>query len=168
MSFHRTWDQSIGGCGQCHSKDMDHSIGGCGQCHSIGHGPEYRKVWSMSFHQRSFLEYELQTMFPRFTKIPCCMGFNDVWLVPPRHLYWMWMNRACFALIYLQFSEIVCFIGTLKGTILSRSEQTFNRAWNWCPSLRWTQWLKITASTFMQQQTVIMTLWVLFSVTELI
>ena len=24
----------------------------------------------------------------------------------------------------------------LKGTVLSQSEQTFNRAWNWCPSLR--------------------------------
>ena len=38
-----------------------------------------------------------------------------------------------------------------KGTILSRSEQPFNRAWNLCPSLRWTQWLTVTGS-FMQQQ----------------
>ena len=38
-----------------------------------------------------------------------------------------------------------------KGTISSWSEQTFNRAWNRCPSLRWTQWLKITGA-FMQQQ----------------
>ena len=40
---------------------------------------------------------------------------------------------------------------TIKETVSSRSEQTFNRAWNQCPSLRWTQWLKITGS-FMQQQ----------------
>ena len=39
----------------------------------------------------------------------------------------------------------------VKGTVSSRSEQTFNMAWNRCPSLRWTQWLKITGS-FMQQQ----------------
>ena len=38
-----------------------------------------------------------------------------------------------------------------KEAISSRSEQTFNRAWNWCPSLSWTQWLTITGS-FMQQQ----------------
>ena len=30
----------------------------------------------------------------------------------------------------------------IKGTISSRSEQTLNRAWNRCPCLRWTQWLK--------------------------
>ena len=39
----------------------------------------------------------------------------------------------------------------VKGTVSSRSEQTFNRAWNRCPGLRWTQWLKITGS-FMQEQ----------------
>ena len=40
-----------------------------------------------------------------------------------------------------------------KGTVSSRSEQNFTRAWNRCPSysLRWTHWLKITGS-FMQQQ----------------
>ena len=42
-------------------------------------------------------------------------------------------------------------IALLKGTISSWSEQTFNRAWNRCPSLRWTRWLEITGS-FMQQQ----------------
>ena len=30
------------------------------------------------------------------------------------------------------------FFSGLKGTVSSRSEQTFNRAWNRCPSLRWT------------------------------
>ena len=38
-----------------------------------------------------------------------------------------------------------------KGTISSEKEQTFNMAWNRCPSLRWTQWLEITGA-FMQQQ----------------
>ena len=33
-----------------------------------------------------------------------------------------------------------------KGGVLSRSAQTFNRAWNRCPSLRLTQWLEITGS----------------------
>ena len=41
-------------------------------------------------------------------------------------------------------------LAIVKGTISPRTE-TFNRAWNQCPSLRWTQWLKITGS-FMQQQ----------------
>ena len=36
-----------------------------------------------------------------------------------------------------------------KWTVSSWLEQTFNRAWNRCPSLRWTQWLQITGS-FMQ------------------
>ena len=36
----------------------------------------------------------------------------------------------------------------LKGTKSSRSEQTFNRAWNRCPSLRWTQGLEITGSFY--------------------
>ena len=39
----------------------------------------------------------------------------------------------------------------VKGTVSSQSEKTFNRAWNRCPSLRWTQWLIMTGS-FMQQQ----------------
>ena len=39
-----------------------------------------------------------------------------------------------------------------KGTVSSRSEQTFNRAWNQCPILRWTQWLKITGSFIAVQQ----------------
>ena len=50
---------------------------------------------------------------------------------------------------------------SIKGTVSSRSEQTFNRAWKRCPSVRWTQWLKVTGS-FMQQHRYI------FSVTELI
>ena len=41
--------------------------------------------------------------------------------------------------------------GWFKGSVTSRSERTLNWAWNWCPGLRWTQWLKITGS-FMQQQ----------------
>ena len=30
----------------------------------------------------------------------------------------------------------------IKGTSSSWSEQTFDRAWNWCLSFRWTQWLE--------------------------
>ena len=44
-----------------------------------------------------------------------------------------------------------CCLKWLKGTVSSWLEQTFNRAWNWCPSLRWTQWLTNTDS-FMQHQ----------------
>ena len=32
---------------------------------------------------------------------------------------------------------------SVKGTISSQSGQTFNRAWNRCPSFKWAQWLKI-------------------------
>ena len=45
----------------------------------------------------------------------------------------------------------ILFSSDIKGTISSWPEQTFNRAWNRCPTLRWIQWLKITGS-FMQQQ----------------
>ena len=37
---------------------------------------------------------------------------------------------------------------TLSGIVSPRSEQTFNRAWNQCPSLWWTQWLKIIGSIY--------------------
>ena len=40
---------------------------------------------------------------------------------------------------------------TLKGQYRHGSEQTFNRAWNRCPSLRWTKWLKSTGSCMQQQ-----------------
>ena len=49
-------------------------------------------------------------------------------------------------LSFLKLSQKLVFSNAtkmFKGTISSRSEQTFNRAWNRCPSLRWTQWLKI-------------------------
>ena len=38
--------------------------------------------------------------------------------------------------------QFLCMI--FNRTISSWSEQTFNRAWNPCPRLRWKQWLKIT------------------------
>ena len=49
--------------------------------------------------------------------------------------------------IHLQFL-------TIRFKVLSWQKQTFNRAWNQCPSLRWPQWLEITGS-FMQQYMVI-------------
>ena len=67
--------------------------------------------------------------------------------VPPPH-FWIHcisLNRPLCSCP----SELPC--ANVQGTLSSRSEQTFNRAWNRCPSLRWTQWLKITGS-FMQQQ----------------
>ena len=51
----------------------------------------------------------------------------------------------------------------LKGTLSSRSEPTCSRALNRCPSLRWTQWLKITGS-FMHQQQYDLIMWgIMFS-----
>ena len=40
----------------------------------------------------------------------------------------------------------------VKGAVSSQSEQSFNMAWNRCPSLRWTQWVKITGSLIQQQR----------------
>ena len=52
---------------------------------------------------------------------------------------------------------------TFNGTILSWSEQTV-RAWNRCPSLRWTQWLNITGSFMQQQQKYDLIMWgIIFS-----
>ena len=62
-------------------------------------------------------------------------------------------NSYSFTCISYMYMYILFY---LKGTsVSSRSEQTFNMAWNQCPSLRWTQWLKITGS-FMQQHGLIM------------
>ena len=72
--------------------------------------------------------------------------------------------------IYIYITGISKSVSKLaaKRTISSRSEQTFNRAWNQCPSSRWTQWLKITGSFMQQRCKLIMTLsrGILFSVTE--
>ena len=54
---------------------------------------------------------------------------------------------------------------SLKGTISSRSEQTFNRAWNRCLSLRWTKWQKTTGSFNMTLSRGVLHV---YSVTELI
>ena len=58
----------------------------------------------------------------------------------PCSMYWVAPGKV--HVLYHQF----------KGAMSSQLEETFNRAWNWCPSLKWpVQWLKITGS-FMQQQ----------------
>ena len=50
------------------------------------------------------------------------------------------------------FWECKPFSIYIKGTLSLRSEETFNRTWNQCPSLRWTQtqWLRITGFCMLQ------------------
>ena len=72
------------------------------------------------------------------------------------HEYWLADFNFSITLLgqFLEDMEAYSEVSTnnvFKGAISSRSEQTFSRAWNRCPSLRWTRWLQITAS-FMQQQ----------------
>ena len=70
----------------------------------------------------------------------------DQWMA----LLCLWMRQTVTS-IHVHKGLLKC---TFKGTVSSRSEQTFNRAWNRCPTLRWTQWLKLTDSftcTCMQQ-----------------
>ena len=55
-------------------------------------------------------------------------------------------------------------IAKVKGTVSSRSEQTFNRAWNRCPILRW----KLLAHLCTSNGNMSLSCGVLFSVTELI
>ena len=63
---------------------------------------------------------------------------NDLNSMPPKQITSLMLVHTC------KQSYIIL-------TISTQSEQTSNRAWNRCPSLRWTQWLKITGS-FTQQQ----------------
>ena len=56
---------------------------------------------------------------------------------------WPWSTY----LFFWVYQKCIYSVFKLKMTVSSRSGQTFNRAWNQCPSLiRWTQWLKITGS----------------------
>ena len=45
--------------------------------------------------------------------------------------------RNLLALHRTRWSNTIAFTCLFKGSVSSRSEQTFNRAWNRCPSLRW-------------------------------
>ena len=80
----------------------------------------------------------------RFKPLNC-----SFWLAASQPEVWLKKNNYCVNISKANPAEISS-CGHLKGTLSSQSKETFHRAWNRCPSLRWTQWLKITGS-FMQQ-----------------
>ena len=49
----------------------------------------------------------------------------------------MWIYRQCKLPHINSINVRLAAINKVKRTISSRSEYTFNRAWNWCPSLSW-------------------------------